>query len=187
MKIRPYRSSDARDFLRLVRELARYEELEPPTPAAGRRLVRDIGRRIHVLMAELDGRKVGYALYHFTYSSFLARPMLYLEDVFVLSEHRGRGLGKAFFRALFRAARSARCVRMEWAVLNWNEPAIRFYDGLGARPLKDWTTYRLETLPGGPRPLEGARSGARARRGRSPGRDRSRGRRPASSSATGRN
>ena len=146
MKVRPYRSSDARDFLRLVRELARYEKLEPPTPAAGRRLVLDIGRRIHVLMGEVDSRSVGYAIYLFTYSSFQARPTLYLEDVFVLPEHRGRGLGKAFFQALFRAARKARCRRMEWTVLDWNKPAIRFYDGLGARPLKGWTTYRLDPV-----------------------------------------
>jgi GNAT superfamily N-acetyltransferase len=146
MKIRPFRRTDARDFLHLVRELARYEKLKPPTPAAGRRMVRDIGRRIEVLMAEVDGRSVGYAIYLFTYSSFLARPTLYLEDVFVLPEHRGKGVGKAFFDALFRAARKAKCGRMEWTVLNWNTPAIKFYDGLGARPLKEWTTYRLEPV-----------------------------------------
>ena len=146
MKIRPFRKTDARDFLRLVRELARYEKLKPPTPAAGRRMVGDIGRRIHVLMAEVDGRRVGYAIYLFTYSSFLARPTLYLEDVFVLPEQRGKGVGKAFFDALFKAARKARCGRMEWTVLNWNTPAIKFYDGLGARPLKEWTTYRLEPV-----------------------------------------
>ena len=146
MKIRPFRRGDARDFLRLVAELARYEKLKPPTAAAGRRMVRDIGRRIHVLMAEDGGAAVGYAIYFFTYSSFLARPTLYLEDVFVQPDRRGKGVGKAFFAALRRAAKKARCGRMEWAVLNWNLPAIKFYDAQGARPLKEWTTYRLEPV-----------------------------------------
>lgn len=146
MKIRPYRKADARDFLGLVRELALYEKLKPPTPAAGRRMVGDIGRRIHVLLAEEAGVAVGYAIYLFTYSSFLARPTLYLEDVYVRPAQRGKGVGKAFFQALFRAAKRERCGRMEWTVLNWNKPAIRFYDKLGARPLKEWTTYRLQPV-----------------------------------------
>lgn len=146
MKIRPYRKSDARDFLRLVRELARFEKLKPPTPAAGRRMVGDIGRRVEVLMAEDGGVSVGYAIYLFTYSSFLARPTLYLEDVFVRPDQRGKGVGKAFFAALRKIARAKRCGRMEWTVLNWNKPAIRFYDAQGARPLKEWTTYRLEPV-----------------------------------------
>lgn len=144
MKIRPFRASDARDFLHLVAELARYEKLKPPTAAAGRRMVRDIGRRIHVLMAEVDGAAVGYAIYFFTYSSFLARPTLYLEDVFVLSESRGRGLGKAFFAALRRVAKKARCGRMEWTVLDWNKPSIRFYKAQGARFMKEWILCRLQ-------------------------------------------
>lgn len=143
MKIRPYRKSDARDVLRLLRELARYEKLKPPTAAAGRRLIADIGRRIQVLLAEDGGRSIGYAIYFFTYSSFLARPTLYLEDVFVSADARGKGAGKAFFKELRRLAKKAGCGRMEWAVLNWNTPAIKFYDAQGARPLKEWTTYRL--------------------------------------------
>lgn len=143
MRIRPYRKSDAKDFVRLVGALAAYEKLRPPTPAAARRLVRDIGRRIRVVMAEAGGERVGYAIYLFTYSSFLARPTLYLEDVFVLPEHRGKGLGKKFFDVLLREARREGCGRMEWVVLRWNKPALRFYDKLGAKPLDDWITYRL--------------------------------------------
>ncbi len=143
MRIRPYRRSDARDLVRLVRALAAYERLDPPSPAAARRLVRDVGRRIRVAMAEVDGRPAGYAIYLFTYSSFLARPTLYLEDVFVLPEHRRRGLGKRFFDLLFREARREGCGRMEWAALRWNTPALRFYRKLGARPLDEWITYRL--------------------------------------------
>ena len=97
-------------------------------------------------MAEDAGEAVGYAIYFFTYSSFLARPTLYLEDVFVLESQRGKGAGKAFFAALRRIAKKERCGRMEWAVLNWNTPAIKFYDAQGARPLKEWTTYRLEPV-----------------------------------------
>jgi GNAT superfamily N-acetyltransferase len=144
MRIRAYRKSDARDFLRLVRELARYEKLKPPTAAAGRRMVADIGRRIHVLMAEDAGRAIGYAIYFFTYSSFLARPSLYLEDVFVLQEHRGKGAGKAFFGALRKIARAKKCGRMEWTVLDWNKPSIRFYEAQGARFMKEWILCRLE-------------------------------------------
>jgi GNAT superfamily N-acetyltransferase len=143
MKIRPYRKSDAKDLVRLVRALAAYEKLKRPGDAAMRRLVADIGRRIRVAMAEVDGVSVGYAIYLFTYSSFLARPTLYLEDVFVLPEHRGRGLGGKFFDLLFREARREGCGRMEWVVLRWNKPALRFYRKLGARPLDDWITYRL--------------------------------------------
>lgn len=143
MRIRPYRKTDSRDFLHLVAELARYEKLKPPTPSAGRRMVRDIGRRIHVLMAEHEGRAIGYAIYFFTYSSFLARPTLYLEDVFVLESERGQGAGQAFFAALRKIARRTKCGRMEWTVLDWNTPSIRFYEAQGARLMKEWILCRL--------------------------------------------
>ncbi len=143
MRIRPYRKSDARDFVALVKGLAEYEKLKPPSPAACRRMVADIGRRIRVLLCESEGKSVGYAIYFFTYSSFLARPTLYLEDVFVLPDHRRGGAGRKFFDALFREARRERCGRMEWMVLDWNAPAHRFYEKLGARPLKGWVPYRM--------------------------------------------
>lgn len=144
MKIRRFRASDGRSLIALVRALARYEKLTPPGPAAAKRLLRDIGRRIEVLLAEADGKAVGYAIYLFTYSSFLARPTLYLEDVFVLPEHRGVGVGRAFFETLRKEARRLGCGRMEWVVLRWNKPAIRFYDRAGAKPLNEWLTYRLD-------------------------------------------
>ena len=147
MKIRPFRKSDAKDLVRLVRALARYEKLKPLTPGAARRLIGDIDRRIHVLMATVDGVSVGYAIYLFTYSSFLARPTLYLEDIFILPEHRRGGIGGQFFRALLQAARREKCGRMEWVVLDWNTPAHRFYRKLGAKPLADWITYRLALQP----------------------------------------
>jgi len=143
MKIRSYEKRDAKPLVALVRALARYEKLKPLSPAAARRLIRDVGRRIRVLIAEVDGKPVGYAIYLFTYSSFLARPTLYLEDLFVLPEHRRLGLGGAFFRALRTEARREGCGRMEWVVLDWNTPALKFYRKLGAKPLDDWITYRL--------------------------------------------
>ena len=143
MKIRPFRKGDAKDFVGLMRALANYEKLKPPTAAANRRLVRDIGRRIRVLLGEVDGKTVAYAIYLFTYSSFLARPTLYLEDIFVLPQFRRHGMGKAFFSALLREAKREKCGRMEWTVLDWNTPAITFYDKLGAKPLDEWITYRM--------------------------------------------
>jgi GNAT superfamily N-acetyltransferase len=143
MTIRPYARRDAKALVGLVRALAKYEKLRPLTPAAARRLVADIGRRIRVLIAEEGGKAVGYAIYLFTYSSFLARPTLYLEDIFVLPEHRRGGIGARFFAELHHEARREKCGRMEWVVLDWNAPAHRFYRKLGAKPLEDWITYRL--------------------------------------------
>jgi GNAT superfamily N-acetyltransferase len=143
MRIRPYEKRDARSLTSLIRALAKYEKLKPPSPAASKRLIADIGRRIRVMMAEVDGTCVGYAIYLFTYSSFLARPTLYLEDVFVLPDHRRGGIGAKFFQELHRAAAREKCGRMEWVVLDWNTPAQNFYRKLGAKPLDDWITYRL--------------------------------------------
>jgi GNAT superfamily N-acetyltransferase len=144
MKIRPYRKRDAKALTSLIRALAKYEKLTPPSPAAEKRLLADIGRRIHILMAETNGTCVGYAIYLFSYSSFLARPNLYLEDLFVLPEHRRAGIGGKFFAELRRAAAREKCGRMEWVVLDWNTLAQKFYRKLGAKPLDDWITYRLE-------------------------------------------
>ncbi len=143
MRIRPYRKSDAKAFTDLVKGLAKYEKLKPPSPAACRRIVADIGPRIRVLLCESEGKSVGYAIYFFTYSSFLARPTLYLEDLFILPEHRRGGAGAKFFAALLREARRAHCGRMEWMVLDWNAPAHRFYEKLGARRLREWVPYRM--------------------------------------------
>lgn len=143
MTIRPYEKRHARALVGLVRALARYEKLKPLSPAAARRLVRDAGRRFRVLIAEEGGKAVGYAVYFFTYSTFLARPTLFLEDLFVHPDHRRAGIGGRFFAELLREARREGCGRMEWSVLDWNAPAQRFYRKLGARPLDDWILYRL--------------------------------------------
>lgn len=96
-----------------------------------------------VLLAELDGIVVGFALYFANYSTFLAQPGLWLEDLYVQAEHRGRGIGGMLFQAVAEQARAANCGRMEWSVLDWNSPAIAFYKRMGARPQQDWTTWRL--------------------------------------------
>lgn len=144
--IRPLTPADVGVFLELVDALADYEGLPRPDPEARKRLTADTltnPPRIHVLLAELDGRPVGYAAYFWAYSTFLARPTLYLEDIFVLPEARGRGVGRALIRALARQALRHDCGRMEWLVLAWNRPAIAFYEGLGATQLADWLPYRL--------------------------------------------
>ncbi|MBI3854524.1 MAG: GNAT family N-acetyltransferase, partial [Planctomycetes bacterium] len=143
MRIRPYEKRDAQALIALIRALAAYEKLKPPSPAAAKRLIADIGKRIRVLMAEVDGTCVGYAIYLFTYSSFLAKPTLYLEDVFILPDHRRGGIGRKFFEELHRAARREKCGRLEWVVLDWNTPALNFYRKLGAKPLDDWITFRI--------------------------------------------
>ena len=143
MRIRPYRRSDAKAFAGLVRALARYKNLKPPTPAAARRLAADAGKRFRLMLAEVDGKPVAYALYFFTYSTFLAKQTLYLEDLFVLPTHRREGVGGKLFDALLREARRLKCGRMEWMVLDWNRMALRFYKKRHARSLKGWLPHRI--------------------------------------------
>ena len=137
---------DAETLLRLIDALAAYEKLAPPDGGAKARLVRDMFAerpRIECLLVEADGAPAGYTLFFETYSSFLALPTLYLEDLFVLPEFRGRRLGSALFRAMIREAHSRGCGRMEWSVLDWNQLAIDFYGRFGARRLHEWHYYRF--------------------------------------------
>ncbi len=114
------------------------------------------------VLAERAGRAVGFALYFFTFSTFRGRPTLYLEDLFVFPEERGNGAGRALLRELARIAARRGCGRMEWAVLDWNTPSIRFYRKLGAKLRKEWILTRLT---GAPLRALAARGGARRRRG----------------------
>lgn len=133
-------------ILDLIRGLAEYERLAHQVEATPARLRRHgFGRRpyFETLICRRGRDAVGFALYFFTYSTFLARPSLYLEDLFVLPEERGRGAGKALLRALAKIAVARGCGRMEWTVLDWNTPSIRFYKALGAKLRKEWVLTRL--------------------------------------------
>ena len=144
--VRPAIRSDGETFLALVRGLAEYEKLEPPTPEGEHRLLQDAfgeKRRIEVLLAEIDGRAIGYAIFLETYSSFLALPTLYLEDLFVRPDARRSGAGHAVMGWLARETLRRGYGRLEWMVLDWNRLAIEFYDRLGATPLEKWLPYRL--------------------------------------------
>jgi GNAT superfamily N-acetyltransferase len=133
-------------ILRFIQELAEYERLSHEVVATEERLRETLfGPRpaAEVVIARAAGEPVGFALYFTTYSTFLARPGIYLEDLFVLPAWRSRGIGRALLTHLAQLAVRRGCGRLEWAVLDWNEPAIAFYRRLGARPMDDWTTFRL--------------------------------------------
>jgi len=137
-------------ILKLIRGLAEYERLAHEVEATTARVrAHGFGRRryFETIICRRGGTPVGFALYFFTYSPFIARPTLYLEDLFVLPEERGTGAGKALLRALARIAIRRGCGRLEWAVLDWNRPAIGFYKRLGAKLRRQWILTRLTGAP----------------------------------------
>lgn len=144
--IREATPADVPDILRLVRELAAYER-EPDAVATTEAYLHTwlFGPDpvASVLVAEAAGRVVGIALWFRTYSTWTGVPGIYLEDLYVEPGQRGSGLGKALLAALARIAVDRGYQRVEWAVLDWNTPSIEFYEALGARPMQEWTTYRL--------------------------------------------
>ena len=137
-------------ILDFIRRLARYEKMEDEVVATDARLREWIFEKgkAEVLFAVAESREVGIALFFHNFSTFLGRAGIYLEDLFVLEEYRGKGCGKALLRELARITRERGCGRLEWSCLDWNRPSIDFYLGLGARPMDEWTVYRLtgETL-----------------------------------------
>lgn len=144
--IREARESDVELILDFIRRLAEYERLSDSVVATAdgvRRRLFGERRYAEVLIAEEDGRPAGFALYFHNFSTFVGKPGLYLEDLFVLPEHRGKGFGKALLSELARIAVERDCGRLEWAVLDWNEPAIGFYKSLGAVPMDEWTVFRV--------------------------------------------
>ena len=145
--VRPATPADAETWLDLVDALADYEKLARPTCEARGRLVNDAfgpePHRIQVYIGEVDGRAAAYAITCETYSSFLALPTLFLEDIFVLPDARRAGIGRAMFGYLAAEALRRGCGRMEWQVLDWNQLAIDFYEKLGARRMREWYAYRL--------------------------------------------
>ena len=146
INIRRADAQDADTLLELIEALAHYEHLEPPDAEARSRLVEHgFGPRprFEAYLAECEDAAVGYALVFDTYSTFLARPTLYLEDLFVEPGARGEGAGKALLRRLAERCVEADLGRLEWAVLDWNAPSIAFYDSLGAMKKDGWTVRRL--------------------------------------------
>ena len=148
MRVRGAEEADVGLIAGLVRELAEFERLLHEvrlTEAALRDALFGARRYAEVAIAEDErGEPMGFALFFHTYSTFLGRPGIYLEDLFVRPAHRGSGAGTALLRHLARLAAERGCGRLEWAVLHWNEAAIEFYRRLGARPTADWTVYRLD-------------------------------------------
>ena len=144
--IRPATPEDAELILRFITDLAIYEkaEHEVKTDAAG---IRDSlfaeDSTAHGLICENDGQPIGYAVYFFNYSTWLGKHGLYLEDLYVSPDARGLGAGKALLRHLAQLAVARGCGRFEWSVLDWNTPAIDFYESFGARPQSEWIGYRL--------------------------------------------
>ena len=146
LQIRPGELADVPLIADLIRGLARYEKLEHEVVMTEEKLTDYLfgeRRYAETLIAESDGKAVGFALFFHNYSTFLAKPGIYLEDLFVLETQRGAGIGKQLLARLAAIAVERDCGRLEWAVLDWNKDAIRFYEGLGAKPNSDWTVYRL--------------------------------------------
>ena len=144
--IREATESDVPLILQFIRDLAEYERLADRVVANEEMLRRTLfgnPRFAEVLIAEEDGKPAGFALFFHNYSTFLGQPGIYLEDLFVREEMRGKGYGKALLARLARIARERGCGRVEWAVLDWNTPSIDFYKSIGAASLKDWMIMRL--------------------------------------------
>ena len=144
--IRPARPDDLRTVLGLLRELAEYEKLTHEVVFDDEEFGRYMfGERpmVDVLLAECDGAAVGFALFYYDFSTFMGKPGIYLEDIFVRPEHRGHGHGKALIAGVAATAVERGCARMKWSVLDWNAPAIDFYRSLGAEPMDEWTVWRI--------------------------------------------
>ena len=145
-KIRSARVTDVPIILQLIRDLASYERAPNDVTANEEQLVDVLfGKKpaAEVLLAFENETPVGFAVFFHNFSTWLGRPGLYLEDLFVKPEKRGKGYGHALLVDLAKIARDRGCGRMEWAVLDWNDPAIQFYRKLGAKPMEEWTVFRL--------------------------------------------
>lgn len=144
--IREAHKDDIPVIINLIKELALYEKLSDEVIADEQLLNQNlfVKKYAYVLIAEYDKIPVGYALYFFNFSTFVGKPGIYLEDIFVKSEYRGKGIGKELFNELKFLAKEKNCGRIEWSVLKWNKPSIDFYLSLGAKPMDDWSVFRLK-------------------------------------------
>jgi len=146
LNIRHARTEDAELIYQFVTELAEYENLSHEvlaTEADIRQTLFGLQPRAYCYIAEWEGRPAGFALYFYNYSTFVGRNGIYLEDIYVRPEFRGKGVGKELLARIAAKAVKENCGRLEWAVLDWNQPAINFYESLSARSINGWTTYRL--------------------------------------------
>ena len=149
-KIRPAEETDVKLILQFIKGLGEYEKLSHEVVATEDKLRKTLFKQkmAEVIIGEYGGEPVGFALFFHNYSTFLGQAGIYLEDLFIIPEMRGKGFGKTMLKHLAKLAVERDCGRLEWACLDWNEPSINFYKGLGAKALEDWTVYRLsgETL-----------------------------------------
>ena len=147
LTIRPADADDAPLLMRFVRELARYEKAEHEVQANEHDLRRDLfgpESRVEALICEWAREPIGHAIFFMNYSTWVGRYGIFLEELYIRPAHRGRGAGRALLEHVARIAVSRNCGRFEWNVLDWNAPAIGFYESLGAKPLSEWVGYRLE-------------------------------------------
>ena len=145
-KIRPAKEEDAPVILSLIKELAEYEHLSHEVVASAKDIRETLfGERpfAETLIGEYENVPISFALFFYNYSTFLGKPGIYLEDLYVQPEHRGKGFGSKMLAYIAALAKERNCGRFEWSVLNWNTPAIRTYEKLDATPMKEWILYRL--------------------------------------------
>jgi GNAT superfamily N-acetyltransferase len=146
LQIRPATPADVPAILSFIRDLAEFEKLSHEVVATEESLKATLfGKRTvaEVLIAEWEGSPAAFALFFHSYSTFLAKPGIYLEDLFVRNEFRSKGIGEALLKRLAQIAKERGCGRLEWSVLDWNERALKFYRGLGAKPMDEWTVQRM--------------------------------------------
>lgn len=147
LQLRPAEAGDSATILRFIQELAEYEKLRHECVATEADIVEHlfgVRPKAEAVLAEWDGEAVGFALFFHNFSTFLGKPGIYLEDLYVHPRMRGKGIGKALLVHLARLARERGCGRLEWSVLDWNAPSIAFYESLGAKAKDEWTVYRVD-------------------------------------------
>jgi GNAT superfamily N-acetyltransferase len=147
LNIRVARQSDVKTILHFITELAIYEKAEHEVLATEETIAESMFKPhsgVHGLICELDGEAIGFAVYFYNYSTWLAKPGLYLEDLYVSQKHRGKGAGLALLKHLAAIAVENGCGRFEWSCLDWNTPSREFYESLGAKPQPEWIGYRME-------------------------------------------
>ncbi|MDY2956105.1 MAG: GNAT family N-acetyltransferase [Lachnospiraceae bacterium] len=145
LEFRYAKRDDTELILSFIKNLAEYEKMSDDVVADTATLEKEIfdDKKAEVLFAEVDGKEIGFALFFHNFSTFVGRSGLYLEDIYFLPEYRGKGYGKAMLKKLASIAAERNCGRMEWCCLDWNKPSIDFYLSLGAKPMSEWTIYRL--------------------------------------------